>query len=265
MDVHGHPAASIGVRDHSRLQSKSGTGLDQAQKAMEVPGAMTDAGALQESGKCSTRMYIDASFPADLAMLRCVWEPLFLSAKDARAKHAFAPHTGLQAVHALFASIYFKQRVPAPSTYALKRLANSLTRKGVGKMYVEQRGQGPAPACAGSSQTTEQADEMAAGICSSKLLAAPATPAPLPAVPLTCGNSGLTPARINKLVRGNAADDDDADADADSDAAAAAAAAHAAAAAAHATPAHPPPAGRHAATYELECIQKIDAAAAHHG
>eukprot|EP00965_Chrysotila_dentata_P143236 4733081-Pleurochrysis_carterae.AAC.1 len=68
---------------------------------------------------------------------------LFLIAKDARAKHVFAPHTGFQAVYALLASIlYFKQRVPAPSTYALKHLANALTRKGGGKMFVDKRGSG---------------------------------------------------------------------------------------------------------------------------
>eukprot|EP00965_Chrysotila_dentata_P077452 2556786-Pleurochrysis_carterae.AAC.1 len=63
---HGHRAARIGVvRDHSRLQSMSGA----AQEAMEIPGETTNAGVLQESGKRSTRSYIDASFPADFAML----------------------------------------------------------------------------------------------------------------------------------------------------------------------------------------------------
>eukprot|EP00965_Chrysotila_dentata_P083132 2742162-Pleurochrysis_carterae.AAC.1 len=66
---------------------------------------------------------------------------LFLSVKDARTKDAFAPHTGLQAVYALvLASIPFKKRVPASSTYALKRLANSLTRKKGGGMFVDKRG-----------------------------------------------------------------------------------------------------------------------------
>eukprot|EP00965_Chrysotila_dentata_P062781 2080008-Pleurochrysis_carterae.AAC.1 len=45
-------------------------------------------------------------------------------------------------------------------------------------------------ACAGSSHTTKLADEVAAGICSSNLPAAPAIPAPLPAVPPTSSNSG---------------------------------------------------------------------------
>eukprot|EP00965_Chrysotila_dentata_P117355 3878868-Pleurochrysis_carterae.AAC.1 len=50
---------------------------------------------------------------------------LFLRAIDARTKHAFAPHTSLQAVDALvLASVYVKQRMPASSTYALKRLVN---------------------------------------------------------------------------------------------------------------------------------------------
>eukprot|EP00965_Chrysotila_dentata_P194306 6176300-Pleurochrysis_carterae.AAC.1 len=69
---------------------------------------------------------------------KCKLGSLFLSAKDARAKHAFAPHIGLQAVYAPLASIHFKQRVPAPSTYALKCLVNSLTRKGGGKMFVDK-------------------------------------------------------------------------------------------------------------------------------
>eukprot|EP00965_Chrysotila_dentata_P255902 6212372-Pleurochrysis_carterae.AAC.2 len=43
---------------------------------------------------------------------------LFLSTKNACTKHAFAPHTGLQAVYALIlASIHFKQRLSASSTY----------------------------------------------------------------------------------------------------------------------------------------------------
>eukprot|EP00965_Chrysotila_dentata_P066586 2205202-Pleurochrysis_carterae.AAC.1 len=43
---------------------------------------------------------------------------------------------------------------------------------------------------------------MAAGTCSSNLLAAPSTPAPLAAVPLTFSNSGQTSASINKLAGG---------------------------------------------------------------
>eukprot|EP00965_Chrysotila_dentata_P169952 5609997-Pleurochrysis_carterae.AAC.1 len=39
---------------------------------MEIPGETTNAGALQESGKRSTTSYIDASFPADFALLRCM-------------------------------------------------------------------------------------------------------------------------------------------------------------------------------------------------
>eukprot|EP00965_Chrysotila_dentata_P200155 6179835-Pleurochrysis_carterae.AAC.10 len=51
--------------------------LDQAQKAMEVTGRTTNAGALQESCKRSARSYcIAASFPADCAMLRCVGQPV---------------------------------------------------------------------------------------------------------------------------------------------------------------------------------------------
>eukprot|EP00965_Chrysotila_dentata_P041491 1376002-Pleurochrysis_carterae.AAC.1 len=38
---------------------------------MEVPGATTNAGALQESDKRSTRSYMAALFPANLAMLPC--------------------------------------------------------------------------------------------------------------------------------------------------------------------------------------------------
>eukprot|EP00965_Chrysotila_dentata_P064251 2128498-Pleurochrysis_carterae.AAC.1 len=49
---------------------------------------------------------------------------LLLSAKDAKRERAFAPHAGLPAVYILLASMYFRQRVPAPSTNALKRLAN---------------------------------------------------------------------------------------------------------------------------------------------
>eukprot|EP00965_Chrysotila_dentata_P014461 479262-Pleurochrysis_carterae.AAC.1 len=53
--------------------------------------------------------------------------PLFLSAKDDQTKRAFAPHTGLSAVYIVLTSLYFNQRVQAPSTNALKRLANSVT------------------------------------------------------------------------------------------------------------------------------------------
>eukprot|EP00965_Chrysotila_dentata_P002724 88587-Pleurochrysis_carterae.AAC.1 len=49
---------------------------------------------------------------------------LFLSAKDAKRERVFAPLAGMPAVYILLASIYFRQRVPAPSTNALKRLAN---------------------------------------------------------------------------------------------------------------------------------------------
>eukprot|EP00965_Chrysotila_dentata_P129581 4283895-Pleurochrysis_carterae.AAC.1 len=49
---------------------------------------------------------------------------LLLSAKDAERERAFAPHAGLPAAYILLASIHSKQRVPAPSTNALKRLAN---------------------------------------------------------------------------------------------------------------------------------------------
>eukprot|EP00965_Chrysotila_dentata_P237995 6202229-Pleurochrysis_carterae.AAC.1 len=66
---------------------------------------------------------------------------LFLSANDARAKNAFAPDTGLQAVY-LYTLLASTQRVRAPSTYALKRLANSFTRKGKGKMSMDKRGSG---------------------------------------------------------------------------------------------------------------------------
>eukprot|EP00965_Chrysotila_dentata_P188785 6172952-Pleurochrysis_carterae.AAC.1 len=64
VSMHSHLAAQISARDHSRLQSTSGTVerlgyshvLDQAQKAMEAPGATANGneGALQESGKRST-------------------------------------------------------------------------------------------------------------------------------------------------------------------------------------------------------------------
>eukprot|EP00965_Chrysotila_dentata_P134878 4461124-Pleurochrysis_carterae.AAC.1 len=43
---------------------------------MEIPGGTTNAGALQESGMRSSRSYIDASFPGDSAMLRCVGQPV---------------------------------------------------------------------------------------------------------------------------------------------------------------------------------------------
>eukprot|EP00965_Chrysotila_dentata_P121284 4010211-Pleurochrysis_carterae.AAC.1 len=43
-----------------------------AQEAMEIPEETTNAGALQESGKRSTRSYINALFPGDFVMLRCV-------------------------------------------------------------------------------------------------------------------------------------------------------------------------------------------------
>eukprot|EP00965_Chrysotila_dentata_P044345 1474266-Pleurochrysis_carterae.AAC.4 len=43
-------------------------------------------------------------------------------------------------MHYLIVSTYFKQRVPSPNTYALKRLANSLTRKGGGEMFMDKRG-----------------------------------------------------------------------------------------------------------------------------
>eukprot|EP00965_Chrysotila_dentata_P082308 2716686-Pleurochrysis_carterae.AAC.1 len=59
---------------------------------------------------------------------------LLLGAKAANRERAFAPHAGsMPAVYILHASIYFKQRVPARSTNALKRLANFVTRKGGGK------------------------------------------------------------------------------------------------------------------------------------
>eukprot|EP00965_Chrysotila_dentata_P044344 1474266-Pleurochrysis_carterae.AAC.3 len=98
-------------------------------------------------------------------------------------------------------------------------------------------------ACADSSHTTKNADEVAAGICSSNLPATPVTPALLPAVPLTCSNSSQTPANINKLAAGGAAAADDDDDDA-------------AAAAIADPPPLPPSAGRHAATYEFECIRQ---------
>eukprot|EP00965_Chrysotila_dentata_P182815 6036990-Pleurochrysis_carterae.AAC.1 len=68
--------------------------------------------------------------------------PLLLSAKDDRTKREFAPHTGLSAVYIVLASLHFKQRVQAPSTNALKRLAHSVTRKEGGKGSVEKRAGG---------------------------------------------------------------------------------------------------------------------------
>eukprot|EP00965_Chrysotila_dentata_P002975 96399-Pleurochrysis_carterae.AAC.2 len=43
---------------------------------MEILGETTNAGALQEFGRRSTRSYIDASFPGELAMLRSVGQPV---------------------------------------------------------------------------------------------------------------------------------------------------------------------------------------------
>eukprot|EP00965_Chrysotila_dentata_P004020 130724-Pleurochrysis_carterae.AAC.1 len=59
--------------------------------------------------------------------------------KNAKRERAFAPHPGLPAVYILFASIYFRQRVPAPSTNVLKHLANFVTRKGGGKGSVQKK------------------------------------------------------------------------------------------------------------------------------
>eukprot|EP00965_Chrysotila_dentata_P253084 6211055-Pleurochrysis_carterae.AAC.2 len=87
---------------------------------------------------------------------------------------------------------------------------------------------------------------MVAGLCSN-LSAALSTPAPLHAVPLTFSNSGQTPGNTYKPAGGGAADGD-ADGDADVNVAAAAAAA---------APSPPPPTGRHAATYELDCIDGV--------
>eukprot|EP00965_Chrysotila_dentata_P135044 4466120-Pleurochrysis_carterae.AAC.2 len=67
---------------------------------------------------------------------------LVLSAKDARGERAFEPHAGLTAVYILLASIYYKQRVPAPCANALKRLANFVTRNGEGKGSVQKRAGG---------------------------------------------------------------------------------------------------------------------------
>eukprot|EP00965_Chrysotila_dentata_P225381 6194717-Pleurochrysis_carterae.AAC.1 len=69
-----------------------------------------------------TRVY--HSFSLSEAVAKQISQ-LFLSAKDSKREQAFAPHAGLPT------------RVPAPSTNALKRLANFVTRKRGGKGSVE--------------------------------------------------------------------------------------------------------------------------------
>eukprot|EP00965_Chrysotila_dentata_P094078 3109414-Pleurochrysis_carterae.AAC.5 len=102
------------------------------------PPAWTSASTHSGKGASSTalhgRQQLRSRVPARQAVAAQIGQ-LTLSAKVARTKHAFAPHTGLQALYAfVLASVHFKRRVPASaSTYALQRLANSLTRRGGGK------------------------------------------------------------------------------------------------------------------------------------
>eukprot|EP00965_Chrysotila_dentata_P009595 311842-Pleurochrysis_carterae.AAC.1 len=58
---------------------------------------------------------------------------LLLTVKDAAARRAFAPHSGLSAVYILLASHHFKVRVAAPCKDWLRRFSNIMTRKTVGK------------------------------------------------------------------------------------------------------------------------------------
>eukprot|EP00965_Chrysotila_dentata_P196674 6177729-Pleurochrysis_carterae.AAC.1 len=67
--------------------------------------------------------HISHSFSVSEAVVGQI-SPLLLSAKDDQPKRAFAPHSGLSDVYIVLASLYFQQRVQAPSTNALKRRAN---------------------------------------------------------------------------------------------------------------------------------------------
>eukprot|EP00965_Chrysotila_dentata_P214002 6187973-Pleurochrysis_carterae.AAC.1 len=62
-----------------------------------------------------------------------------LNGKTSDTARSLAPHTGLSAVYIALASLYHKQRSPAPGKDDLKRLSNTLTRKEGGKGSVGRR------------------------------------------------------------------------------------------------------------------------------